>query len=235
MWTMSGSASAMTADISRAQKSLALPRHRLHVRHVQPLRRGFTIIELVVVIAILAILGAVIVSTTGGSSASGQSDQERINMVANELDILSRALAFFEPTKAPISFKQTVGVYPSRLSHLTDAITTAKPNSCGVNYTAGQVALWTGGYYTRELPTTGLFLATGFTLQDLLVRTPANVNTQQHGTIAIVIPGVELSDAMLLDQTVDGIPSATGATVLFTPNNSSTPVTVSYLSAIGGC
>ena len=225
----------MTARIGPVKKTLAPPPYQLQVRYVHRLRRGLTIIELVVVIAILAILGAVIVSTTGGSSAALQSDQERINTVANELDILSRALAFFEPTRAPISFKQTVGVYPSRLSHLTDAITTGKQNSCGVNYTAAQAALWTGGYYTREFPTTGLFLAPGFTLQDLLVRTPANVNTQQHGTIAIVIPAVELSDAMLLDQTVDGIASATGATVLFTPNNSSTPVTVSYLSAIGGC
>ncbi len=225
----------MAARSERGSKTLARTPHPLQVREVHRLRRGFTIIELVVVIAILAILGVVIVSTTGGSSGSLQSDQERINTVANELDILSRALAFFEPTRAPISFKQTVGVYPSRLSHLTDAITTGKQTSCGVNYTAAQAALWTGGYYIRELPTTGLFLARGFTLQDVLVRTPANVNTQQHGTLAIVIPAVELSDAMLLDQTVDGIPSATDATVLFTPNNSTTPVTVSYLSAIGGC
>lgn len=217
------------------ERRLARNRRRSHLVGVKRARPGLTIIELVIVIAILAILGVVIVSTTGGSSAALQSDQDRINTVANELDILSRALAFFEPTKAPVSFKQTVGVYPSRLSHLTDSITTARQNSCGANYTAGQTAGWTGGYYTRELPTTGLFLAPGFILQDSLVRTPANANAQQHGTIAIVIPGVELSDALLLDQTVDGVPSATGATVLFTPNNSSTPVTVSYLSAIGGC
>lgn len=202
---------------------------------VRSKRKGLTLVELVVVMAILAILAVVIVSTTGGSSAASQSDQERINEVAKELDVLSRAIAFFEPTKAPTSFKQTVGVYPSRLSHLTDAITPGKQNSCGTNYTSGQAAAWTGGYYTRELPTTGFFMAPGFTLQDVMVRTPVNANSQQHGTLAIVIPNVTLADAQLLDQTVDRDPSATTATVRFTPDNGTSPVTVSYLSAIGGC
>lgn len=197
--------------------------------------KGLTLIELVVVIAILGVLGVVITSTTGGSSAASQSDQERINEVANQLDVLARAIAFFEPTKTPFSFKQTVGVYPSRLSHLTDAITPAKQNSCGTNYTSGQAALWLGGYYIRELPPSGFFMAPGFTLQDLLVRVPTNTSSQQHGTLAIVIPNVTLSDAQLLDQTVDRDPSATLATVRYTPDNGTSPVTVSYLSAIGGC
>lgn len=199
------------------------------------MRRGLTIIELVIVIAILAILGVVITSSTGGTSAALQSDQERINEVANELDILARAIAFFEPTKGPFSFKQTVGVYPSRLSHLTDAINPGKQNSCGVNYTSGQAALWLGGYYTRELPTAGFFMAPGFTLQDLLVRSPVNTAAQQHATLAIVIPNVSLADAQMLDQTVDRDPSATAATVRYTPDNGSSPVIVSYLSAVGGC
>ncbi len=214
-------------DGVQRMNSLAPALRSWQLGYVLRLRRGLTLIELVVVIAILGILGVVIVSTTGGSSAALKSDQERINEVASELDLLSRAIAFFEPTKTAISFKQTVGVYPSRLSHLTGGITTAKQNSCGTNYTSGQVALWIGGYYTRELP--------GFNLQDLLVRSPVNANAQQHGTLAIVIPNVTLSDAQLLDQTVDRDASATAATVRFAPDDGSTPVTVSYLSAIGEC
>ena len=198
------------------------------------LRRGLTIIELVVVVAILGILGVVIVSTTGGTSAALQSDQERINEVASQLDILSRAIAFFEPTKSPISFKQTVGDYPSRLSHLSTPISPTKQNSCGASYTTADSLAWTGGYYVRELPPSGLFLAGGFTLQDLMVRNPANTATQQHGNLAIVIPNVVLSDAQLLDQTVDRDPGATAATVRYTPTNTPT-VTVSYLINIGGC
>src|SRR5687767_12702872 len=112
----------MPSNPVREKKTLAQPESYMQVRSVRGLRRGLTIIELVVVIAILAILGVVITSAAGGTSAALQSDQERINEVANELDILARAIAFFEPTKAPFSFKQTVGVYPSRLSQLTDAI-----------------------------------------------------------------------------------------------------------------
>src|SRR5687768_8164726 len=116
----------MSNSSAPAEKPLAVPQDRLQLRYVRGMRRGLTIIELVVVIAILATLAVVITSATGGTSAALQSDQERINEVANELDVLARAIAFFEPTKAPFSFKQTVGVYPSRLSQLTDAINPSK-------------------------------------------------------------------------------------------------------------
>lgn len=225
----------MSDNDRAAKKPLAIGAQRLQLGYVRGMRRGLTIIELVIVIAILAILGVVITSSTGGTSAALQSDQDRINEVANELDILARAIAFFEPTKAPFSFKQTVGVYPSRLSQLTDAINPSKQNSCGLNYTSGQAALWLGGYYTRELPPAGFFMAPGFTLLDLLVRSPLTTLTQQHATLAIVIPNVSLADAQLLDQTVDRDASATAGTVRYTPDIGISPVTVSYLSAVGGC
>lgn len=201
-------------------------------------RPGLTIVELVIVIAILGILGVVIVSTTSGTSAAQQSDQERINEVANELDILARAIAFFEPTKPRFSFKQTVGVYPGRLSHLTDAITPSRPNSCGENYTSAQAAAWTGGYYTREIPTTGFLVRPGFITQDVLVRTPATFPVPQgpfHGTLAIVIPNVTLADAKLLGMTVDADSTGTVGTVRYSPQDGSSPVTVSYLISVGEC
>lgn len=201
-------------------------------------RKGLTVLELAVVIAILSVLGVVIVATTSGSSAAQRSDQERINEIANTLDILARAIAFFEPTKPKFSFKQTVGVYPGRLSHLTDPITPSKPNSCGQNYTSAQANAWTGGYFTREIPTTGLLLGPGFLTQDVLVRNPATFPVPQgpfHGTLAIVIPNVTLSDARLLGQTVDGDSTGTVATVRYTPQDGSSPVTVSYLIAVGDC
>lgn len=209
-----------------------------HFFGVQRARAGLTLVELVIVMAILGILGVVIVSTTSGTSASQQSDQERINEVANELDILARAIAFFEPTKPKFSFKQTVGVYPSRLSHLTEPITPSKQNSCGQNYTSGQANLWLGGYYTREIPTTGLFVAPGFVTSDTLFRTPPTFPVPQgpyHGTLAIKIPNVTLADARLLGLTVDGDSTGTVGTVRYTPQNGTSPVIVNYLISVGDC
>lgn len=193
-----------------------------------------TVLELAVVIAILGVLGVVIVATTSGSSAAQRSDQDRINEVASTLDQLARAMAFFEATLPKFSFKQTVGVYPGRLSHLTTPISTSQRNSCGAVYTSGEVALWQT-FYTREIPPTGFLIAPGFITQDSLARTPPNTATTLRGELAIVIPNVTRADAALLARTVDGDSSGSAGTVRYTPNDGSSPVTVSYITLVGRC
>lgn len=223
--------------------SLARTERPVQVEGVKRVRKGLTLVELVVVMAILGILGVVIVSTTSGRSASQQSDQERINEVANTLDLLARAIAFFEPTKRKFSFKQTVGVYPSRLSHLTAAISPSKQNSCGQNYTSAQRSAWLttveaiGAYFTREIPPVGFAVAPGFVTSDTLMRDPPTFLVPQgpyHGTLAIVMRNVSRADAALLAQTVDGDSTGTVGTVRYSPP-SSTPVSVSYLISVGDC
>ncbi|MEX1186498.1 MAG: prepilin-type N-terminal cleavage/methylation domain-containing protein [Gemmatimonadaceae bacterium] len=199
------------------------------------LRKGFTVLELAVVIAILGVLGVVIVSSTGGMSASERSDQARINEVAHTLDRLSRAMAFFEATLPKFSFYQTVGAYPGRLSHLTTPITTLQRNSCGALYSSTNVLAWVGGYFTQDIPTSGLFIAPGFLTADSLVRTPPDVATVPAGTLAIVIPNVTRADAILLAWTIDGDSTGTLGTVRYSPNDGSSPVSVSYLTMVGGC
>jgi len=188
---------------------------------------------MVVVLAILGVLSTAIY-TTVSSSISVKNDIDRINNVAKTLDDLSRAMAFFEPTRQAFTFHQTIGVYPGRLSHITTVITASQRNSCGAFYSAGNVAAWTGGYYSRELPPAGFPIDAGFTSQDSLVRTPSNTGGTPNGTLAIVIPGVSAADAQMLASTVDGDSTGTVGTVRFTGNGSN-PVTVSYLTAVGGC
>ena len=221
--------------MTRARRvSLAPDNSRAQFGRVPRMRRGLTLVELVMVIAILGVLGVVIVGKTTGTTATQRSDQERINEAGNILDQLSRAMAFFEATLPRFSFKQIVGVYPGRLSHLTAPISTSQRNSCGSFYTAGQVALWQS-FYTREIPTAGFIVAPGFVTQDSLVRTPPNTATTQRAELAIVIPNVTFADAVLLDKTVDGDSSGTAATVRYSPVNGTSPVTVSYITMVGGC
>lgn len=218
----------------RGRFPLATSVRAVQLEGVQRLRRGFTILELAVVIAVLGILGVVIVLTTRGTSASQQSDQERISEIANTLDQLSRAKAFFEATMPAYSFKQTLGIYPGRLSHLTTPITTSQRNSCGAVYTAAQVAQWRS-YYNREIPTAGFLVGPGFITQDSLVRTPPNTATTPAGTLAIVIPNVTRTDAVVLGLTVDQDSTGTVGTVRYAPTDGSSPVTVSYITMVGGC
>lgn len=188
---------------------------------------------MVVVLAILGVLSTVLYATVS-TNVSAKNDVDRINNVAKTLDDLSRAIAFFEPTRQAFTFHQTIGVYPGRLSHITTVITTSQRNSCGAFYTAGNVVAWIGGYYNRELPPAGFPIDAGFTSQDSLVRTPSSAGGTLNGTLAIVIPGVSASDAGMLASTVDGDSTGTVGTVRFTRNGSN-PVTVSYLTAVGGC
>lgn len=188
---------------------------------------------MVVVLAILGVLSTVLYVAVSTSS-SAKNDADRINNVAKTLDDLSRTMAFFEATRKAFTFRQTVGVYPGRLSHVTTVITTSQRNSCGAFYSAGNVAAWTGGYYSRELTPAGFPIDAGFTSQDSLVRTPSNAGGTLDGILAIIIPGVSAADAKMLASTVDGDSTGTVGTVRFTLNGAN-PVTVSYLTKVGGC
>ena len=196
-------------------------------------RRAFTLTEIIVGVALLTIVGAIVAVTVQKTSVA-QSDQERLDEAAYNLDQLARAIAFFEPTKPPLAFRYTVGVYPSRLSHLTSPISTAQTNDCGVAYTAGQVAAWTGGYFLREIPTTNFKVAEGFIANDVMTRVPVNANAGLPAVLSIVMPNVDSADAAGLGSVVDNDPTGTNGSVRFTLNGNS-PVTVSYRIEIGGC
>lgn len=196
-------------------------------------RAGFTIIEIIVGLALLAVMGAIIAVSVQKTSAT-LSDNERIDEAAFNLDQLARTIAFFEPTKPPITFRFTVGVYPGRLSQLTAPISTTQTNDCGAVFTAGQVTAWTGGYYLKEIPTTNFKITDGFIANDLLVRTPANANAGLPGVLAIEMPNVTYADAVLLGLAVDNDSTGTLGTTRFTVNGNQ-PVTVSYRIEVGGC
>lgn len=205
----------------------------LHIICRKSRRRGFSFPEIIVGLAILGILATVIFAQVSTASATA-SAQDRIAVVAAKLDELARAIAFFESTKPATSFRQTVGVYPSRLSQLVTAITAADANSCTALYTSGQVAAWKGNYYSQNIPVGGYKLEEGFTTQDLLSRQPANTSIVSAGVLNIIIPGVARSDAAALSLAVDGDSTGTLGAIRYTASGD-LPVTVSYRIEVGGC
>lgn len=225
---------------SVAEKATLISRRAMidRTRPGAKVRAGLTILEVLVSLVILAVIGAAVLSTT---NPERESDQARVQAVAEKLEDLREVIAGYEATGTATSFRQTIGALPSRLSHLTTPISTAQTNSCGQAYTgtaAGtQVAIWllSGPYYTFEMKAAGTPLGQGFTPQDLLIKTPVGVPVgNQAGTLTIRFPSVAIDDANALELIVDGIANTTAGHVRFVPAGTA-PVQVDYLMSVYGC
>jgi prepilin-type N-terminal cleavage/methylation domain-containing protein len=216
-------------------------------------RRGFTLAEILVTLAIAAILGVAIFAVNATSIVEGGSldTDTRATEARNTLSQLADAIAALQSTNPASSFLQKVGAYPLKLSQLTTQITTADRNSCNRagtdNYlstaipTAGPDAPgytlgWGSPYFTEELPAAGGFeLASGYVTQDQLVRTPSaptGTGSGQFGTLAIRMPSVVRADALALETKVDGVQNGTKGTLRYGAGD---PVQVDYILIVSGC
>lgn len=159
-------------------------------------RQGFALIVVMVMVAIIAVLAAVV-----GPSLARALDQERIAKAHSSLVKLDSAI---------VRFKRTAKTYPGRLNHLATQITTNDKDSCGNNYTGGQVNDWSGSqidtvggaYISQPVPAGGLPLAGGLGYaRDSLSRNPPGPT----GVVEIVMENVPEFDAILLNDRIDGI------------------------------
>lgn len=161
-----------------------------------PARQGFALIAVIVMVAILSVLAAII-----GPSLARALDQERIAKADRSLVKLDSAI---------VRFKRTMKTYPGKLNHLAVEVTTSDKDSCGNNYTNGQVSDWggstvdtTGGSYIGQpVPPGGLPLAGGLGYaRDSLSRNPPGPT----GVLELVTVDVPEGDAILLNDRIDGI------------------------------
>ena len=149
-----------------------------------------------VMVAIIAVVAAFI-----GPSLARALDQERIAKAHSSLVKLDSAI---------VRFKRTAKTYPGKLNHLAVQITTNDKDSCGNNYTGGQVNDWSGSqidtvggaYISQPVPVGGLPLAGGLGYaRDSISRNPPGPT----GVVEIVIANVPEYDAILLNDRIDGI------------------------------
>lgn len=159
-------------------------------------RAGFALIAVIVMVAIIAVVAAVV-----GPSLARALDQERIAKADHSLVKLDSAI---------VRFKRTIKSYPGRLNHLAVQITTSDKDSCGNNYTGGQVSAWAGSqidtvggsYISQPVPAGGLPLAGGLGYaRDSLSRNPSGPT----GVLELVMANVPEGDAILLNDRIDGI------------------------------
>src|SRR5690348_934326 len=93
--------------------------------------RGFTLSEVIVATAILAILASIVISTDLVVSSN---DRERYDAAADTLNKLAMAINYSDPTNVQTSFKWVIQKHPQKLSQLTKPILTTDRDICNVAY-----------------------------------------------------------------------------------------------------
>lgn len=179
------------------------------------IRRAFTLIEIVVILAVLVILAAIVTPNVVGIL-----DKERVAAAAESLDNIVVAIDAFE---------RDVNEPPRFLTQLQDSLVVGDQDACGGTYSSGERADWAGPYLTRNVAPTGVPVAIGTVNNQ--VTDIAGINK-----LVLLIPGVTEEDAISLNKLVDDDgDNRTGGTVRWTVPDVNGLVTVTYLTGENDC
>lgn len=206
-------------------------------QRLAPRRRAFTLIEMVIAVAIVAVIASSVVI-----SLSGYRERKAVD---DSHDFLMSLV------DSVYSYERRVVRFPARLSHLTTMIDGSRATnfqgdcptaalalcrtSCGAagtftgapdgsyNYTAADSVLWrdNGPFFHRPLESSGTIIGIG-TVGDVLAREPANTggtlaqSDQIRGVLQIQILSVLAAAAARLDWLVDGTPNQAAGTIQWT-------------------
>jgi general secretion pathway protein G len=163
-------------------------------------RRGITLVEILIVMAILATLAAVLYPSVGVQLRRGQS-----TALANQLDNIRQALS---------NFQQNVTEYPLLLTQLTVAPVNGDDDSCGNNLSTTQRNSWRGPYLTQNI--VGNIVVGDATISNTLFRVPL-AGTQ--ALLQVVATGVLPNTATDLEAQFDGNANFTTGTILYDGSN----------------
>jgi type II secretory pathway pseudopilin PulG len=163
---------------------------------------AFTLFEIVVALAVLALLGAVLVS-----AAMGRVDESRSATVAQTLNTLSDGV---------LQFRADVRRYPTHLRYLSSAPPTTEKDLCNQTVPASYRSLWKGPYVKSVILSTGIPVEE-MTIADSLHMDPSGTYTvSTNGNLLIVAADVDSTIARDLETRFDGTADWTGGTIRFT-------------------
>jgi len=173
----------------------------LHRRGFETRRKGFTLAELLVSLALIALLAAVLIPTVAGQLLKGDAGR-----VASDLNAVQAGIQ---------TFLADVHRYPGKYSDLSKVITTSAATHTdilGNAYTAGLVSKWKCPYVTKDTTTNGTAgtVVTGFGGL-MLNRFQSVANTNAVNYVTVVISGVSSADFDKIDEQVDGTASGGGS------------------------
>lgn len=149
---------------------------------------GFTLPWVILTVAILAALAAVV-----APEVATIHDRRRMASVASRLRGLGPELD---------NFRSNVGVYPGRLSQLSNPISTSDKNSCGAQMTSTNVGNWTstGPFVDFWFDQSGVWTEIG-RVSDVI---PTRASPGHTDPIYVDVAGVSSADAAMFDAYVDG-------------------------------
>lgn len=187
-------------------------------------RDGLTLVEVIVAVAITAIIGASVYTTLGGSR-----DRERVRQSYEILRDITRIIDRFDT--ATQGGTLTAGRHPRSLFQLNNPITTTQTtnctgcrNVCNVAYVSGNVSGWNSNgplFQSRDVTVrTGFRIPIGL-VRDSLVRVPAAAPADQgrtFGLLQITIDTVTYDDARDLKSIVDGTADSSLGVVRWSTN-----------------
>ncbi|GBD31284.1 hypothetical protein HRbin33_00232 [bacterium HR33] len=169
--------------------------------------QGFTLAELLVVLAVIVILAAVIVP-----HAVRSADKARIETAATALQNISDAIK---------AFGDDVRELPGDLRHLVEPLSGGQRDCNGQPYSGGERNRWDGPYLDRLVPATGLPVAIGTALLPIVPDTSTN-------NARIQVANVLEEDAIALNELVDGDGDRSSGTVRWTLPDARGMVTLYY-------
>lgn len=164
--------------------------------------RGFTIAEVLVSVALIAVLAAAVVPTVYNQVAKGQAGR-----IGNNLLSIRTAVD---------NFYNDIGRYPSSLGQLTNApasATTSQPPLVGPFYTAAEIAKWRGPYLSKD-SIAALATGSNYSITSAFDSvTLAYTGTARTSGIKYMIAymvGVDTTTAVLIDNAIDDGNTQTG-------------------------
>lgn len=188
-----------------------------------PRRYGFTVVEVIVTLAIMSIALATVVMTTRG------------RLVESEANALVAALENYRA--AIVNFRAHVGGWPSSTRQLVGAPDSPTPSDgdvndddiCEVGFSAAEIAAWRGPYLSQLVQPQGARVGNS-TINNRFFRVPGG--TSVAGDLVIAVSEVDEDVATLVDEALDGKPAAFGGgAVQYVPATDS----LTYRMRIGGC
>lgn len=180
-------------------------------------RRGFTLIEVIVALAIMITLAAVVVPSVVSSL-----DRARLDRAQDSLQAVADAI---------VGFHNDVNHYPASLTQLIEPLNNGSRDICNITIANSDRRNWNGPYVHRMLASGGLPVAIGAANDAFTVIATPGGNDE----LVIVVPGVELSDAESLDNRVDGDASQTSGTIQWTDPDADGLVTVGWVVPFPDC